>query len=146
MIQFLARQRALLKQVFAAVIHLLLSIESLPGGLQFKFCLLHFGWQIRSGADGIYRLRLIVRALGILGRGGEVFVLEHSQQLPLMHVAASLHIERLNRGADLGHDCRLRQGKQNRVRNHRVLDSGFLNRRHLHRHDRFLVSRLFRTT
>ena len=71
----------------------------------------------------IVRLRLPVLAAAGDGLSDEVAVLEHGQQLTLLHVIAAIDEEPADRRADLRHDVRLIARVQNRVGGHDLADA-----------------------
>ena len=56
-----------------------------------------------------------------------------------MNLAATIHVERFDRGADLGNNRRLRQRKQDGFGRHRLLDGRLLDRNNLNADRRFLL-------
>src|SRR4029077_17185918 len=115
LVQFLSWQSSLLKEVLAAVVQLLLSIERLLGRFGIKFRLAHF---FRKGGDGracICRLGLRQAPFVFLLRCGQVTVLKYSQQLPGFNPAAAVHGETLHGCTDLGCDGGLLERKQDRL-------------------------------
>ena len=128
LIQFLARQRALIKEQLAAFEYFFLRVESLLGLLCIGFGLLNFFGQAGGGGGLVAGLSLLVRALGVLRSRRKIAVFQYRQQLPLAHRAATLHQEFLYRGGDLWHDGCLLFGEQDGLRGDRVLN-GLLSRR-----------------
>src|SRR6266403_4628320 len=101
LIEVLARKSALLVEILAAVVKLLLSFQRYLGRLRITLRLLDLFRQSRGGRDRIRGLRLIVGSLVILSSGRQVALLQCGEQLPGMNFAAPLDVDRFNRRADL---------------------------------------------
>ena len=140
LIEFFARQRALIEKLLAALIDFLLRIQRLLGLLRVRLCLLDFFRQIGGGGRLVSRLGLIVSAFCVLRCGGEIAVLQHREQFSFAHRAAALHQKFLYWSADLRHDGGLLPREQNCLCVDNVLNLSFLYRDNLHGDCRFLVA------
>ena len=139
LVQLLPWQSTLLEQVLPAAIYLFFRFKRLFGGLHIKFRLLDFFRKTRCGCGCVGCLRLFVSALVLFGGRGQITVLQHGEQLPLVYFGPAFHVESSYWRADLGSDCRLLQWEENRFRSYGALDCGFINRSDLHRHNGFFV-------
>ena len=143
LVHLFARDRALVEQLFPAVEQLLRGLERLARrvdvGLRFRDLLGDGG----GGRGSIVRLGLPVLAAagGLLS--DQIAVLEHGEQLTLLHMIAAIHIKLLYRCGDLGHDAVLAKRKQCSVTFHNTADCGLSHCRNLHRCRRFF--RFFRS-
>ena len=85
LVEFLARQRALLEELLAALENFFLGVECLLGLLRVGFGLLDLFRQAGCGGGLVSGLRLIVGAPCVLRRGRQVAILEHGQQFSLVN-------------------------------------------------------------
>ena len=139
LVEFLARHRSLLKKFLPAVEDFLLGGQKFLGRLRVELSFLDFLRQ-SGGRGGFVRgLGLVVGALVLLGRGCEVVVLEHGQQLAFAHLAATLDVEGFHRRADLRSDRRLLQREENGFGRDRALQRFLFYRDHLHRDRGFFL-------
>ena len=131
LIEVLARKRALRVEILTAVVKLLFSFERYLRCLRITLRLLDLFRQSGGGRDRIRGLRLIVCSLIVLSGGGQVAILQRSEQLSGMNLAAAIDIERFDRRADLRNNRRLRERVQDGFGRHCLLDGRLLGRNHL---------------
>src|SRR3979411_1241775 len=86
LIEVLARERALLVEILTAVVKLLLSFQRYLRRLRIALRLLDLFRQSGSGRDRIRGLRLIVRSLVVLSRGGQVAILQCGEELACVNL------------------------------------------------------------
>src|SRR5215472_13157114 len=103
-VQLFSGQRSLFEEFLAALVDGLLGLESLLGGLEIQSRFLNFLGETGGSGDLVSCLGLLIGTASVLGSSREVAVFQHSQQLSLVHFAATFHIEGLNRCTDLGDD------------------------------------------
>src|SRR5439155_23226044 len=81
LVQFFAGQSSLLKQFLPAVIHFLLRVELLLGGLCIELRLLNVRPQVGGSGGCILGLGLLVPALILLPSRGQISVSDHRARL-----------------------------------------------------------------
>ncbi len=108
-------------------------------GLLVELSFLDFLRQSGSRSGFVGGLGFVVGTFVLLGRGCEVAVFEHGQQLAFSHLAATLDVESFDRRTDLGSDCRLLQREQNGLGGNRALHGFLFYRDYLHRDCGFLL-------
>ena len=140
LIEFLARHRALLKKFLPAVVDFLLRGKEFFGGLRVELGLLNFLGQVGNRGGLVGGLGLIVGAFVLLGRGREVAVLKHRQQLAFVYPAAAFDVESFDRRADLGSDGRLLQREENGFGRDCALNGFLLDGDHLYRNCGFFLA------
>src|ERR1700681_2919649 len=137
LIEVLARHGPLLEQFLPAVIDLLLSVEHLLGGLRIRCSLLYFLRQAGGCSRNICSFGLFKCAFVFFLGSSQIRVLQNSQQLAFVYLAAPVGIKLLYRRTDLWHYRRLLQRKQYSIRRDNALNGCFLSVRGGDRNDSF---------
>ena len=107
LVQFFARQRALLEELLAAGVYLLLRFQSLGRRLQVRFRFLNFFRKGSRCRSGVSSFSLLIGALVLYRRRRQIAIFQNRQQLSFAHPGAALHVKGLHGRADFRHQRRL---------------------------------------
>ncbi len=136
LVHLLARERARLEELLAAVDQLLRGVERLARGREIGLGLQHLLGHADRLRGSEIRLGLPVLPLARQGGRDEVPVLEDGEELPLFHVIAAVHEEPPHRRRDFRRDVRLIARIEDRVGGDDAADAAANGRRHLDGDDR----------
>src|SRR5207247_5337030 len=107
LVEFFAWHSALLVQILAAVVDLLLRFIEPLGRLQIELGLLHLLWKIGGSSGGVGCFSLLVCAFIFLSSSSEIAVFQGCEQLAFMDSAGAFYMECFHRSADFWSNSRL---------------------------------------